>query len=125
MQTTLAQVVPADLHDNGPLGSVVTIAEEWGETPVYVARRGREITSVAFKINALGGYSGAITLMMGVRRDGTILGVRVIAHTETPGLGDKIETANSNWILAFEGRSLDHTAAERWRVKKDGGDPRW
>jgi electron transport complex protein RnfG len=106
MQTTLAQVVPADLHDNGPLGSVVTIAEEWGETPVYVARRGGEITSVAFNINTLGGYSGAITLMMGVRRDGTILGLRVIVHTETPGLGDKIETANSNWILAFEGRSL-------------------
>ena len=60
--------------------------------------------------------------MMGVDKDGAVLGVRVVAHAETPGLGDKIEVGKSNWILSFNARSLENTLPERWRVKKDGGD---
>jgi electron transport complex protein RnfG len=123
---TLEQVLPADLHDNDLLRDVKTIADTaergLGETQVYLARKDGEVTAVAFKLSATGGYSGPIALVMGINRDGVILGVRAIAHAETPGLGDKIEKAKSDWILSFEGRSLDNTAAERWRVKKDGGD---
>ena len=60
--------------------------------------------------------------MMGMDKDGAVLGVRVVAHAETPGLGDKIERGKSDWILSFDGRSLSNTSSERWRVKKDGGD---
>jgi electron transport complex protein RnfG len=56
-----------------------------------------------------------------VDRQGTLLGVRVISHSETPGLGDKIETAKSDWILGFSGRSLNDPPPEQWEVKKDGG----
>ena len=52
---------------------------------------------------------------------GEILGTRVLAHAETPGLGDKIEATRDDWILAFNGRSLDDPAPERWAVNKDGG----
>ncbi|MDD1651077.1 MAG: RnfABCDGE type electron transport complex subunit G, partial [Methylococcaceae bacterium] len=65
---------------------------------------------------------GPITLMMGIDKSGTVLGVRVVAHAETPGLGDKIEREKSPWVLAFDQRSLTNTPPERWRVKKDGGD---
>jgi electron transport complex protein RnfG len=58
---------------------------------------------------------------MGVSRDGQLLGVRVLSHRETPGLGDKIETAKDTWIHAFEGKSLASPAADKWAVKKDGG----
>jgi electron transport complex protein RnfG len=123
---TLEQVLPAHLHDNDLLRDVKTVADTdprgFGETQVYLARKDGEVTAVAFKVTAAGGYSGPITLVTGINRDGSILGVRVVAHAETPGLGDKIEKAKSDWILAFEGRSLDNTPAERWRVKKDGGD---
>ncbi|MDD1636491.1 MAG: RnfABCDGE type electron transport complex subunit G [Methylococcaceae bacterium] len=60
-------------------------------------------------------------MIMGVDRDGNILGVRVLSHRETPGLGDKIEVAKSDWILNFVGRSLDNLTPAQWAVKKDGG----
>ncbi|MGL6314852.1 RnfABCDGE type electron transport complex subunit G [Vibrio sp. WXL103] len=65
------------------------------------------------------GYSGPISFLLGVDATATITGVRVISHSETPGLGDKIELAKSDWILDFNGRSLTNTPA--WAVKKDGG----
>lgn len=61
-------------------------------------------------------------MIMGIDRDGNILGVRVLSHKETPGLGDKIEVTKSNWILNFVGRSLDNLTPAQWAVKKDGGE---
>jgi electron transport complex protein RnfG len=124
MQATLAQVLPQESYDNEPLRAVKRIPAIGGgmPTPVYIARKQGEVSGVAFKFTANGGYSGPILLMMGVDRNGEVLGVRVIAHAETPGLGDKIEQGKSDWILSFNRRSLDNTAAERWKVKKDGGD---
>ncbi|QJD28627.1 electron transport complex subunit RsxG [Methylococcus geothermalis] len=123
MLATLAQVLPPDLYDNDLLRDVKTVADAGlGETRVSMARKNGEVTAVAFKLSATGGYSGPIALVMGLKADGTVLGVRVVAHAETPGLGDKIETAKSDWILSFSGRSLDNTSEEHWRVKKDGGD---
>jgi len=49
-------------------------------------------------------------------------GVRVVAHRETPGLGDAIDDTRSNWIHIFDNRSLGEPPLERWGVKKDGGD---
>jgi electron transport complex protein RnfG len=66
------------------------------------------------------GYSGEIAFLIGVNAQDEITGVRVISHSETPGLGDKIEFAKSPWVLSFNKRSLANT--ERWAVKKDGGD---
>lgn len=122
MQATLSQVLPDALHDNDLLADVMIVADPADPIPVYVARKDGEVTGAAFKWTARGGYSGPIRVMVGLDRDGQLLGVRVIAHAETPGLGDKIERNKSDWILAFDGRSLDNTTAERWKVKKDGGD---
>ena len=49
------------------------------------------------------------------------LGVRVVAHKETPGLGDRIELAKSPWVHGFDGKSLGDPADAGWAVKKDGG----
>jgi electron transport complex protein RnfG len=122
IQATLEQVLPFALHDNSLLHDAKMIADDLGSTTVYIARRENQVTAVAFKFIANGGYSGPIALMMGIDKNGTVLGVRVIAHAETPGLGDKIELTKSNWILSFNGRSLENLLPERWRVKKDGGD---
>ena len=122
MQATLEQVLPSELHDNSLLHDVKAIAEDAKTTPVYIARKQGAVTGVAFKFIANGGYSWPISLMMGVDKDGTVLGVRVVAHAETPGLGDKIERGKSDWILSFNKRSLENTLPERWKVKKDGGD---
>ncbi len=127
LRATLGQVLPPALYDNDVLSNPKLIssageATGFDPTEVYLAKKDGEVTAAAFKVLASGGYAGPLTLMLGVDRDGHILGVRVIAHAETPGLGDKVETAKSDWILKFTGRSLDNTSPQGWRVKKDGGD---
>jgi electron transport complex protein RnfG len=67
------------------------------------------------------GYSGSIRLLVGINRDGSLAGVRTLAHRETPGLGDRIEAQRDDWILGFAGKSLDRPALQAWRVKRDGG----
>ena len=126
LQANLEQVMPAELHDNNLLEDSVMIdssAAKLGaaETEVYIAKKQGEVTAVCFKLVAPDGYAGPITLVMGVDRNGEILGVRVIAHVETPGLGDKIEISKSKWVLSFNGKSLDNLTVEQWAVKKDGG----
>lgn len=68
------------------------------------------------------GYNGEIALLIGIDVAGTLAGVRVSAHHETAGLGDKIERTKSDWIESFKSLSLQNRASEKWRVKKDGGD---
>lgn len=67
------------------------------------------------------GYAGPIHLLVGVDTSNTILGVRVLSHAETPGLGDKIEIAKDDWILSFNEQSLSSLTKTQWAVKKDGG----
>jgi electron transport complex protein RnfG len=68
------------------------------------------------------GYSGSIRLIVAMTPEGRLLGVRVLEHHETPGLGDAIEERRSAWIRSFEGRGLDDPPLPRWKVRKDGGD---
>ncbi|MBK1619770.1 electron transporter RnfG [Lamprobacter modestohalophilus] len=133
---SLEQVIPAELHDNDLLANPMMIPRSslnsgsgssrspsrHGENPiiVYRALRGLDVTAVAFE--TLGqGYAGPIRVLLGIGVDGRILGARVLAHSETPGLGDKIEIARDAWITDFNGRDLTDPPPEQWAVKKDGG----
>lgn len=120
-QNSLAQVIPPGLHDNNPVAAAITVTGAEGKpVTVYRAMRNRRVTAVAYEI-AGSGYAGEIKLMLGVDAEGRILGVRALAHKETPGLGDKIEPAKSDWITRFTGLSLGAPPADKWKVKKDGG----
>jgi len=88
---------------------------------VYRARKGGREIAVVFTVVAPDGYSGAIRMLVGIRADGRLAGVRVVAHRETPGLGDKVEAHKSDWIRDFDNRSLRDPKADGWAVKKDGG----
>jgi electron transport complex protein RnfG len=88
---------------------------------VYRARLGGEPVAAVFNSVAPDGYSGSIHLLVGVYVDGSLAGVRVVKHSETPGLGDAIERRKSDWIEGFDGKSLDNPEADGWRVKRDGG----
>ncbi|MFC3391321.1 electron transport complex subunit RsxG [Aidingimonas halophila] len=72
-------------------------------------------------VTAKDGYNGDIDLLIGITGRGTISGVRVTQHQETPGLGDKIEHGKSDWIDTFDGRSLDDPPPDEWGVAPDGG----
>jgi len=88
----------------------------------YRARMLGEPVAVIFNSIAPDGYNGKIHLLVGVNVDGSLAGVRVIKHAETPGLGDGIEIRKSPWIKGFDDRSLDNPDASGWRVKRDGGE---
>jgi electron transport complex protein RnfG len=121
----LRVLVPAQQIDNDMLGDVLEVSapEALGAptTRVYRGRRdGQPVAAVLSPVVAQG-YSGPIQLIVAARFDGTLAGVRVLSHRETPGLGDKIEAERSDWILGFAGRSLLDPAPSAWKVRRDGG----
>ena len=120
-RVSLDQVLPANIHDNNPLTDTLTVTGHEGK-PVTVFRgiQGHRVTAVAFEIVG-SGYAGEVRLMLGVDAEGKVLGVRPLAHKETPGLGDKIEPSKTDWISRFTGLSLGNPPVEKWKVKKDGG----
>jgi electron transport complex protein RnfG len=122
MQMTLAQVLPRDFADNDLLQDTLDLpGPTSGSTRrIHLAKKAGAITGAIFNV-AERGYAGEIRLLMAVDADGRILGVRVLKHSETPGLGDKIEIARHAWITSFDGKSLDDPTPARWAVRKDGG----
>jgi len=75
-----------------------------------------------FAVTARDGYAGAIRVLIGIEYDGTITGIRILEHRETPGLGDKIVSSRSDWVYQFDGRSLADPGLEEWAIKRDGGE---
>lgn len=122
MQASLAQVLPAGFADNDLLQDIVELPAS-GNAParrIHIAKKAGAIAGAVFRVSERG-YSGEIRILMAVDRDGKVLGARVLKHTETPGLGDKIEIGRHPWITSFDGKSLDNPPPEKWAVKKDGG----
>ena len=121
LQASLAQVIPKGFADNDLLKDTVQIVGTDG-TPItiYRTRKSGTVNGAVFQVSSRG-YAGEIALLIGLDAKGSLLGVRVIKHRETPGLGDKIEAAKSDWINYFEGKSLQSPAPDKWAVKKDGG----
>lgn len=118
---SLAQVIPSSIHDNNLVEDATAMTNERGkEITVYRATKEGKVTGLAYEIFGVG-YAGQMKLMLGIDAQGKILGVRVLAHKETPGLGDKMEVKKGDWILRFDGLSLENTPLEKWKVKKDGG----
>ncbi|MGF1700585.1 electron transport complex subunit RsxG [Photobacterium makurazakiensis] len=123
----LNQVISPDSHDNELYKSCTLITNEQylgtpAPMPAYIAEKEGKKTGVAIEAVAPDGYSGAIKLIVGLNIDGVVTGVRILNHSETPGLGDKIETRISDWIYSFNGKKLTGEKDPRWAVRKDGGE---
>ena len=115
---SLSQVIPDAIHDNNLVTDAILMKNEQGnEITVYRATKEGKVTGVAYEIFG-SGYAGKIKLMLGVDAEGKVLGVRVLAHKETPGLGDKIETKKGDWILRFTGLSI---GKQLWAMFNDEG----
>ena len=119
----LLQVIPQDYFNNNLLESAVIPQDKnlVGIQKIYFAKKDGNVSAYAYETTAPDGYSGDIRLLVGLDPKGEILGVRVIEHHETPGLGDKIELRISNWILNFTHQSINEYNLNEWAVKKDGG----
>ena len=117
----LDMVMPQQNYQNDILSSKQNIVLNGSEYTLYTAQSATGSTS-GYVVQTEGkGYSGAIKILVGVDQSLSILGVRVLSHAETPGLGDKIEIKKNDWITHFDGRSLSNTRQTEWAVKKDGG----
>ncbi|ULQ46993.1 electron transport complex subunit RsxG [Flagellatimonas centrodinii] len=119
----LNAVLPASEYDNALTTDTVLVSDDriGGTQTVYRARRDGKPVALILTVTAADGYSGPIELLAGVRVDGSLSGVRVTRHRETPGLGDKIDLRKSDWVLDFTGRTLDNPDDTGWAVRKDGG----
>ncbi len=121
LESSIEQVVPDNLYDNNLLKSVIILnGSDGGPVTVYQGTKNHAVTALAFTVTGYG-YGGKILVIMAVTPENKILGVRVLSHAETPGLGDKIEVKKDDWIKGFSGLSLADSPADMWGVKKDGG----
>lgn len=126
-EKALLQIMPANTHDNSMLDDVIVVSSEApglglrGERKIFIARREGSAIGVIIPVLARDGYGGDIDLIVGIREDGSVAGVRILAHKETPGLGDKVDLKKSDWVLGFKDTSLQAPEPELWKVKKDKG----
>ncbi len=127
-QKALLEIVPLERHSNDLLLDTVKIPAEYWESlgldlggEINIARAEGEAVAAIIPAVAPDGYSGKIKLIVGINLDGSVAGVRVLSHNETPGLGDKIDLKKGPWILSFNGKSLADPGPDAWQVKKDGG----
>lgn len=128
----IGEMLPPSRYDNELLADVLTLppTPELGlaePSLAYRARRDGKAVALVLEAVAPDGYAGKIRLVLTVNVDGSVAGVRVIAHKETPGLGDYIEPKKDRkrarpWITQFEGRALGKPGERGWKVKKDGGE---
>ena len=72
-------------------------------------------------VSARDGYAGPIRVLVGIEYDGTVTGIRILEHRETPGLGDRIVSTRSDWVFQFDGHSLGNPDVTGWALKRDAG----
>ena len=124
--SNISELIPADQYDNNLFASCfysqnVNLLGSEEPQQTWLALKGEQPVGLAIEAIAPNGYSGNIRLLVGIWYDGTVAGVRVLEHKETPGLGDKIELAKSDWITRFNGLTVESEGDKRWAVVKDGG----
>ena len=120
-------LIPPSAHDNDIFTDIISVKNKdllGSNKPVKVYRARKNNKPVAIIVNSVApdGYSGNIELLVAINVEGTLAGVRVVHHKETPGLGDAIEENRSDWITKFKQHSLTNPEKKGWAVKRDGGE---
>lgn len=124
---TLHEVLDPASHDNDLTQDQLTVIDSDllgspDPVDVFLASRDGEPVAAIFATVAPRGYNGPIRLLVGVSAAGSVTGVRVTEHRETPGLADQIDIEKSAWITGFDGRSLSDPPLASWRVVSEGGE---
>lgn len=86
---------------------------------IYPALNNQDTIGYAIESFSKNGFGGMIKILVGFTANGTIYSTEVISHSETPGLGDKMDLKKSNFPLQFKDKN---PATYKLSVKKDGGD---
>jgi electron transport complex protein RnfG len=97
-------------YDNDPVKERIKLAvgeDEEGkpiEVVVFPAKKGGKTQAVAYSASAKG-YHDLIEVMVGVDPEGTLTGISIMTHTETPGLGARI--VEPGFTAQFAGLDLE------------------
>lgn len=123
----LDTLVSPESYDNDPLTDTLQISSpdllgSANSVTAYRMRKAGAPVAVAIRSVAPDGYRGPLELLVVIAPDGKLIGVRVIRHNETPGLGDAFENRDAEWLTRFRGLSLTNPPQQRWTVRRDGGD---
>lgn len=106
-------------YDNDPVKERIKLVvgeDEEGkpvEIVVFPAKKGGETQAVAYSAAAKG-YHDLIEVMVGVGPEGTLTGISIMTHTETPGLGARI--VEPEFTDQFAGLDLETT-----KLSAEGG----
>lgn len=127
----IEEVLPAAQYNNALLADTLTLDDgsafgQKDKAKVYRARLNGKPSALVAEVIAPDGYAGKIRFIMAVSAEQKLLGIRVVEHKETPGLGDYIEPRKDKnrqvpWISQFANLALDTLDESTWKVKKDGG----
>ncbi len=119
----LRSVLSGIAFDNSPGNDRVVIVPRdaaHGVRHVYRVARLRQRVAFVLDLETPRAYSGALRMLAAVGADGAVVGVTVVAHKETPGLGDRIEPGRSDWLRQLDGRRTE--MKNDWRLSRDGGN---
>jgi len=106
--------------NNDPATEVYKLPVENNDSLIcYPVRKEGQLLATAIKTYSDNGFSGRFYIMVGLDKDGKIINTAVLEHSETPGLGDKMDKKKSDWSDQFNGKD---PANYKLKVSKDGGD---
>ena len=100
-QAVMASVAPSDTTAFSQLPYDPSMVDD-----MYAAWQGEALAGYCVEVTA-DGFGGPMKLMVGVSAQGSVTGVAILSHSETPGLGDRVDDA------AFLERFLDLSGTVR------------
>jgi len=101
---------------NELLANKIKIETSEAEYPVFYLTENGEVIGLAVEAAGRGGYGGDIIIMIGFDvLANSLLGVEIVAHSETPGLGSRVE--KESFRQQWEGL----TATEDVTLRSAGG----
>lgn len=124
----LNEIIASDQYDNALATDTIEVIDAkllGSEAPktIYRARKnGQPVAAVINTVSREGYDATELQILVGINPAGEVIGVRVVYHKETPGLGDKVSTQKSDWVHSFQGKSLINPGERGWTVKKQGGE---
>lgn len=117
LTAAIAQVVSG--FDNNPADNKTQLEVNGQNVTIYPAYRGDKLIGCAVESSSDNGFSGKITIVTGFDTEGNILGYEVTQHSETPGLGAKMNEWFRDGTRSVIGKN---PSAATLKVSKDGGD---
>lgn len=120
----LLDLLPADSYDNQPLEQPLRLDDAVLTNSTlqsaYLATKTGQPSVVLLRSQVLG-YAGSIDVLIAIGANGTLVGVKTLRQSETPGLGARIADWPNAWLNAFAGKSRSEPADNGWALKKDQG----